>query len=134
MRPPCQSQSLGQGLGDRLFEIDVLAGRDCGAGAFRPAAGGAGVEVDRDPRIGKAGIPLGAPIQATVRRRQGGEPCRVAAEQKRIGDEAVTVVERQPAFGADRHQRAQMLGRAEPPRSTFDDDADRARVHVLTPF
>jgi hypothetical protein len=52
MRPPCHSQRLGEGLGNRLFEIDVLAGIDSRAGALRPPTGGASIEINRDIGVG----------------------------------------------------------------------------------
>jgi len=128
-----QIERTGKGLGDRLFEIDVLAGGERGIGALRPPAGGAGVEIDRDLGVGEARVALGAPSEAAMVSRQRSELCRVAAEQHRLGNEPVAGRERQPALAADRHQRAQMLGRAEPSGSTLDDDADRALRHVDDP-
>jgi len=133
VRTACQSQRLGQGLGDRLFEVDVLARINRGTGTLRPPAGGAGIEINRDIGVGKARVAVGAPFQTTMRRRQGSELHRVAAEQHRLGHETVAIVERQPTLTADRHQRAQMLGRAEASGGALDDDADRACRHVPTP-
>ena len=59
---PRQSQRRGQGLGNRLFEIDVLTGVDRCAGALRPSAGSACIKIDCDVGIGDDRIALGAPL------------------------------------------------------------------------
>src|SRR5215831_5184233 len=52
MRSACQSQRLGQGLGDRLFKINVLGGIERGAGTLWSPACGAGIEINRDIGVG----------------------------------------------------------------------------------
>src|SRR5262249_44426883 len=54
--PPCQSQRLGEGLGNRLFEVDVLAGIERGTGTLWSPTGGTGIEINRDIGVGKAGL------------------------------------------------------------------------------
>src|SRR5260370_20933460 len=116
--------------GKRLFDIDVLAGVERRRGARRPSAGRARVEIDRDFRVGETGVAINAPFEVAIRRRQSRELCRVAAEQNRRGHEAVAIGERQPTLAPDRHQRAQMLRRAEPACRALDKDADPAFAHT----
>jgi hypothetical protein len=125
-----QIQCVRQCFGERLFDIDVLAGVERRCDAPRPAAGRASVEIDRDVGVGETGVAINAPFEAAIRRRQSRELCRVAAEQYRLGHEAVAIGERQPTLAPDRHQRAQMLRRAEPACRALDKDADRAFAHT----
>ena len=82
----------------------MLAGGYRGTRALRPTAGGTGVEIDRDLGVGETRVPVGGPFEAAICRGEGGQLCRVAAEQDRLGDEAVAAAEHQPAFTSDRHQ------------------------------
>ena len=125
-----QIQRIRQCFGERLFDIDVLAGVERRRGAPRPPSGRARVEIDRDLGVGETGVAIGAPFEAAIRRRQSRELRCVAAEQQRLGHEAVAIGERQPALTPDRHQRAQMLRRAEPACRALNKDADRGFAHT----
>ena len=124
-----QVERFVERAGDRLFEIDVLAGGDRRRGAPWPAAGRGRVEIDRDVRVGETSVAVGAPFQPALRRRQRRELLRVAAEQHRLGHEPVAIPQHEPALAADRHQRAQMLGRPEPPGRPLNDNPDIVRGH-----
>jgi hypothetical protein len=127
-------QGIRQCFRERLFDIDVFAGIERRANTQRPAAGRARVEIDHHPRVGETGVAIGAPFEPAICRRQSRELCRVAAEQHRLGHEAVAIGELQPTRGPDRHQRAQMLRRAEPTCRALDKDADRAFAHLSEPI
>jgi hypothetical protein len=123
-------QSILEGFGDRLFEIDVLPRCERRIRAHAPTAGGVCVEIDRNTGVGQTGVAIGAPFEIAVRRRQNCELCRVATQQYRLGHEAIAISEHQAAFVADSHQRAQMLGGTEASRGAVDYDADVARGHA----
>ncbi len=124
-----QIQGIRQCAGERLFDIDVLAGIERRCRACRPTSGRARVEIHRDVRVGETGLAINAPFEAAICRRQSRELRRVAAKQYRLWHEAVAIGERQPALTPDRHQRAQMLRRAEPTCRALYNDADRAVAH-----
>src|SRR6266851_5979510 len=126
-----QRQRVLQIPGDRLFEINVLAHGEGGAAALGPPAGGAGVEIDLDRRVGQAGVAIGAPFETAAAPGECGKLLRVAAEQERLWHEAVAIRERQPALPRYREQCPQMLGGAEPAGRAVDDDADRAGGHQV---
>ena len=58
--------------GDRLLQIDVLAGRDRLQGAVEPAACCRNIEVDVDRLVRERGSTVGRPLQAAVCGRQSG--------------------------------------------------------------
>jgi hypothetical protein len=126
MRAARQIQCVLESFGDRLFEIDVLSRRERSTGARRPPTGGCRIEIDRDIGVREGRVPIGAPFEAAMRRRQSGELCRVAAEQYRLGHQTVAIGERQPASTANSQQRAQMLSGAEASSGPVDNDANRA--------
>ena len=125
-----QTEGIGQCFGERLFDIDMLARIERRSDTRRPAAGCGRIEIDRDVGGGETSVAIGAPFEAAIRRCQSRQLDRVAAEQDRLGHEAVAIGERQPALAPDRHQRAQMLRRAEPTCRALDEDADRAFAHA----
>jgi len=125
-----QVERITQCFGERLFDIDVLGGLKCRGGAGRPAACGAGVEIDGNIAVGEARVAVGAPFEPAIARGQRRQLCRVAPEQYRVRHKAVAIAERKPAFIADRHQRPQMLGRAEPSGRPLYNNADRACRHL----
>src|SRR5207237_1190337 len=111
-------------FGDRLFEIDVLAGGKGGAGPVGTAAGRGGVEIDLGRRIGEARVAIGAPFEAAALFGERSEFLRIAPEQYRLGHQPVAIGQRQPAFAADRQQCSQMLRRPETASRAVDDDAN----------
>lgn len=128
-----QVQGIRQCFGERLFDIDVLAGVERRCGACRPAACRARIEIDRDLAGCETGVAIGAPFEAAIGFCQSREFCRIAPEQYWFGHEAVAIGKWQPALIPDRHQRAQMLRRAEPAGRAVYNDADRAFAHGSEP-
>ena len=115
---------------DRLLQIDVLAGRDRAQRALEPPAGGRHVEIDVDRRVGEGRCRIGRPRETAMGRRERRQLVRIAAEQHRLGDEAVAVAQRQPAFLADRqHGADQVLVGAEASGDAVHRDAQRSCGH-----
>src|SRR4051794_37130534 len=67
-----QAERLVEALAERLLGVDVLAGGERGFDALHPAAGGVGVEIDVDSRVGETGVPVGAPLEAAAASGQRG--------------------------------------------------------------
>ena len=111
-----QIERIVEVLGERLFDIDVLAGGERRADALGPPAGGGRVEIDRDRRVGEAGVAIGAPSagrrcarpvpracrgcgRATPARASAGRHCRAAARPRAriaISDRRCCVVPSRP--------------------------------------
>jgi hypothetical protein len=108
----------------------VFAGRERVTRSRTAAAGGVGVEIDRDGRVGQAIVAVGAPSETAIGRRQDRELCRVAAEQYRLRHQAVAIGEHQATLPTDCHQRAQVLRGAEASRRAVNDNTDVARGHA----
>src|SRR5947207_4762086 len=128
-----QGERVFQIFGDRLFEINVFAGSECGTGTIGAAAGRGRIEIDIDRRVGEACVAIDAPAQTAAFVGQRGELVAVAPEQQGLRHQTVAVFERQTALAADVEQRAQMLGGAETAGRAVDDDADCAISH-RSPF
>jgi hypothetical protein len=88
---PGERQRVLEVFGDRLFEIDVLAGGEGGAGAVGTPAGRGGVEIDVGRRVGQAGVAIGAPFEAAGLVGERGQFLGVAPEQYRLGHQPVAV-------------------------------------------
>src|SRR5262249_11701590 len=64
LRPARQLEGVGNGLRDRLFEINMLARVQRAAGARVPPAGRRCIEIDRDVAVTEKDVPIGAPFKA----------------------------------------------------------------------
>ena len=111
--------------GDRLLAIDVLAGVD-GLGEQRGAhLGGGGIEEDGVVLVGERLVEVGGAARDAVRLGERGELLLVAADQDRIGHDAVAVLERHAALRADGGDGAdEVLVGPHAPGDAVHDDAE----------
>ena len=132
---PVEVERLRDGGRDRLFRIDVLAGRDRLADQFRPQSRRRGVEVDRVLGVRERGVEVGRPARDAVRLRERRDLAGVASDEDRVRHDARGRVERHAALRADRVDRPdQVLVGAHPARDAVHDDAHALDLHCVAPL
>ena len=115
---------------DRLLAVDVLAGAQCLRKQLRSHLGRAGVEEHRVLAVRQRGVEVRSPARDPVRARQRLDLFRVAADQDRVGNDAVAIGERDASFGADRADRAdEVLVHSHPAGDAVHDDSESSRCH-----
>ena len=125
-----QGDHLGQRLGDRLLQIDMLAGGQRPAGQLGPAAAEGAFEEELVLRVGQRRIEVRRPAGDAEALGQRLQLVGGAADQDGVGHQPVAIGQRQPALGADRQQAVhQVLRGADAAGGTMHDDADAARGH-----
>jgi hypothetical protein len=97
---PRKLQGLGEIWSGRLLDMDVLPGSDRLPYQLRPATGSRAIH-ENLVRSRQGRCDIARPAQASLRCRQRFEPVAVAADDERIGDETISVAERQTAFPSD---------------------------------
>jgi hypothetical protein len=116
---------------DRLFGIDVFAGRQRLGEDGDALLGRGRIEKDRPGRIRKRGIQIGGPFRDAMGARDLGKTLAVAAHQQQARNQTV-IPEREAAFIDDRDEGiGQMLSRADAAGRAIDDDSDRLRCHAV---
>ena len=118
------------GVRDRLFQIDVLSGRDRAQRALAAPAGRRDIEIDVDRLVGERRAGVRRPLQSTMRGGEGGEFFRIAPEQHRLRNEPIAVASAASRPLADRQHRAdQMLVGAEASGDAIHCDAKCSCCH-----
>jgi hypothetical protein len=108
----------------------MLAGGDRAQRAFAPPAGRRDIEVDVDRPVRERRGRIRRPGEPAMRGGESRELVRIAPEQHGLGNEAVAVAQWQPAFLADRQDRAdQVLVGAEASGDAVHRDAKRSGRH-----
>ena len=128
VRQPRQLHRFLDGGRRRLFDMDVLAGRDRLAHARRPIAGCGAIHEDL-VRPGQRLSQVCGPAQAAVRCRQRRQPPGIAPHEQQVGHQSVAIAQLQPALRGDRQEIRHVLRRAHAPGGAVDDDADATVAH-----
>src|SRR4051812_40026150 len=126
-----QFLGLGERGGNRLFAIDVLAGGDGALDQLGAQLSGRGVEEHRVVLVLEGTLEVGGPALDAVLLRQLFDLRGVAADEDRVGHQALAVFQRHAALLANLEDGSdQVLVHAHAPGDAVHDDADA--LHAIS--